>query len=61
MIDLASISSVPFSVLTLILPLPASFASPITTAILFFFIRKPTPLDSCFATPRDRLTTASRS
>ena len=43
MIALAVISSVPFSVLTLILPLPASVASPITTAILFFFIRKPTP------------------
>ena len=61
MIALASISSVPLSVLTVILPLPASFASPITTAILFFFIRKPTPPESCLATARERLTTASMS
>ena len=61
MIDFAVISSVPLSVLTLILPLAGSVASPITTAILFFFIRWPTPELSCFATARERFTTASRS
>ncbi len=61
MIDFASISSLPFSVLTVSLPLAPSFASPITTAILFFFIRNPTPPESCLATARERLTTASMS
>src|SRR5271163_808907 len=39
-----------------ILPAPARFASPGTTTILFFFIRKPTPFDNCCATFRERST-----
>ena len=35
--------------------MPASFASPAITVILCFFIRKPTPLDSCCETLRDAL------
>ncbi len=31
------------------------------TVTLFFFSRYPTPLDSCFATPRERFTTLARS
>ena len=46
---------------TVILPGPVSLASPIITVTLFFFSRCPTPPESCLDTPRERLTTASRS
>jgi hypothetical protein len=54
-------SSLPLSVLTLTLPFAGIVASPMTTVTLFFFRRCPTPELSCFATPRERFTTASRS
>ena len=61
MMAFASISSLPLSVLTAILPFAGRLAAPITTSTLFFFSRCPTPPASCLATPRERLTTASRS
>ena len=61
MMLLALSVSVPLSVLTSTLPLAGSVAAPMTTVILFFFIRCPTPPDNCLATPRDRLITASMS
>ena len=60
----ALIVSSPLSVLTLtsgaVLPFSRR-AVPFTTSILFFFMRKPTPFSICAETPRERLTTASRS
>ena len=46
---------------TLSLPFAVIFPSPITTAILFFFIRCVTPWLSCLATARLRATTSARS
>ena len=43
------------------LPEPFKRPSPSKTVILFFFIRKPTPLESLFATLRERFTTAAAS
>jgi hypothetical protein len=42
-------------------PFPVIVAVPITVVTLFFFISPFTPAFSCLATPRERLTTASRS
>ncbi len=38
-----------------------SDAAPLTTSILFFFIRKATPAESCLATLRERSTMAPKS
>ena len=53
--------SVPVSPATLTTPFCGIDAWPMKTVILFFFIRWPMPELSCLATPRERLTTASRS
>ncbi len=42
-------------------PLPLSVALPMNTSTLFFFMRNWTPLFILSATPRERLTTASKS
>ena len=57
----ASSVALPSAPATDSLPLPVSFPSPITTAILFFFIRCATPWFNCFATARLRATTLAMS
>ena len=61
MIAGASSSSPPLAVATLTLPGAVSLAVPMTTSTLFFFMRCPMPPESCLATPRERLMTASKS